>query len=42
MIKLKKVTVNKYKSIQKRQVVEIDPAITTIVGMNLGKHHFFR
>lgn len=34
MIKLKRVTVNKYKSIQKTQTVEIDPAITTVVGMN--------
>ncbi|OGH04190.1 MAG: hypothetical protein A2W22_02975 [Candidatus Levybacteria bacterium RBG_16_35_11] len=34
MIKLKRVTVNKYKSIQKTQIVEIDPAITTVVGMN--------
>ncbi|OFX84825.1 MAG: hypothetical protein A2W99_06400 [Bacteroidetes bacterium GWF2_33_16] len=34
MIKLKRVTINKYKSIQKSQTVEIDNAITTIVGMN--------
>ena len=34
MIKLKQVTVNKYKSIQKAQTVEIDSAITTVVGMN--------
>lgn len=41
MIKLKKITVNKYKSIQRQQVVEIDPAITTIVGMNeSGKTSF--
>ncbi len=41
MIKLKQVTVNKYKSIQKTQSVEIDPAITTIVGMNeSGKTSF--
>jgi predicted ATP-dependent endonuclease of OLD family len=41
MIKLKKVTVNKYKSIQKTQSVAIDPAITTIVGMNeSGKTSF--
>ena len=41
MIKLKQVTVNKYKSIQKTQTVEIDPAITTIVGMNeSGKTSF--
>jgi predicted ATP-dependent endonuclease of OLD family len=41
MIKLKRVTVNKYKSIQKKQTVEIDPAITTIVGMNeSGKTSF--
>lgn len=41
MIKLKRITVNKYKSIQKQQVVEIDPSITTIVGMNeSGKTSF--
>ncbi len=41
MIKLKRVTVNKYKSIQKSQTVEIDTAITTIVGMNeSGKTSF--
>jgi predicted ATP-dependent endonuclease of OLD family len=34
MIKLKQVTINKYKSIQKSQSIEIDSAITTIVGMN--------
>jgi predicted ATP-dependent endonuclease of OLD family len=34
MISLKRVTINKYKSIQKSQTVEIDPAITTLVGMN--------
>jgi len=34
MMKLKKVTVNKYKSIQQPQVISIDPSITTIVGMN--------
>lgn len=35
------VTVNKYKSIQKSQTVEIDPSITTIVGMNeSGKTSF--
>jgi predicted ATP-dependent endonuclease of OLD family len=34
MIILKKVTINKYKSIQKTQSVDIDSAITTIVGMN--------
>lgn len=34
MIKLKHVVLNKYKSIQKAQKVIIDPAITTIVGMN--------
>lgn len=43
LIKLKKVTVNKYKSIQKPQVVQIDPAITTIVGMNeSGKTTFLQ
>ncbi|MBN8700150.1 MAG: AAA family ATPase [Chitinophagales bacterium] len=42
-IHLRKVTVNKYKSIQKPQVVEIDPAITTIVGMNeSGKTSFLQ
>lgn len=41
MIKLKRVTVNKYKSIQQTQIVEIDPAITTVVGMNeSGKTSF--
>lgn len=41
MIKLIQVTVDKYKSIQKKQVVEIDPFITTIVGMNeAGKTSF--
>lgn len=40
---LKTATVNKYKSIQKRQAVEIDPAITTIVGMNeSGKTSFLQ
>lgn len=34
MIKLKRVVVNKYKSIQNVQAVDIDSAITTIVGMN--------
>ncbi len=34
MMKLKKVTINKYKSIQKAQTVDINSAITTIVGMN--------
>jgi len=34
MIKLIQVTIHKYKSIQKAQTVNIDPAITTIVGMN--------
>ncbi len=43
MIKLKKITVYKYKSIQKTQTVEIDPAITTIVGMNeSGKTSFLQ
>ena len=51
MIKLKQVKIEKYKSIQKSQTVEIDPAITTIVGMNeagktsfltaLAKMHYF-
>lgn len=41
MIKLKRVVINKYKSIQKLQSVNIDPAITTIVGMNeSGKTSF--
>lgn len=41
MIKLKKVVINKYKSIQKEQSVDIDSAITTIVGMNeSGKTSF--
>ena len=36
-------TVNKYKSIQKTQTVKIDPAITTIVGMNeSGKTSFLQ
>lgn len=40
---LKAATVNKYKSIQKRQTVEIDPHITTIVGMNeSGKTSFLQ
>lgn len=40
-IKLKQVTVEKYKSIQKQQIVEIDDAITTLVGMNeAGKTSF--
>src|SRR4051794_5008463 len=34
MIKLIRVSINKYKSIQKPQTIEIDPEITTIVGMN--------
>ena len=34
MIKLIQVTIHKYKRIQKAQTVNIDPAITTIVGMN--------
>ena len=42
-IKLKSVTVNKYKSIQKSQKIEIDPLITTIVGMNeSGKTSFLQ
>jgi len=41
MIKLKRVVINKYKCIQKLQSVNIDPAITTIVGMNeSGKTSF--
>ena len=41
MIKLKKVVIKKYKSIQKEQSVDIDSAITTIVGMNeSGKTSF--
>ena len=41
MIKLKRVVINKYKSIQKAQTINIDPAITTIVGMNeSGKTSF--
>jgi predicted ATP-dependent endonuclease of OLD family len=41
MIKLTQVTINKYKSIQKKQIVDIDSAITTIVGMNeAGKTSF--
>jgi predicted ATP-dependent endonuclease of OLD family len=40
-IKLKQVTIEKYKSIQKQQIVEIDDAITTLVGMNeAGKTSF--
>lgn len=40
-IKLTTVTVTKYKSIQKEQSVQIDPQITTIVGMNeSGKTSF--
>lgn len=34
MIKLQSVKINKYKSIQKPQYLEISPEITTIVGMN--------
>jgi len=41
MIVLKKVTINKYKSIHKTQCVDIDPLITTVVGMNeSGKTSF--
>lgn len=41
MIKLIQVTVDKYKSIQKKQTIEINPSITTIVGMNeAGKTSF--
>jgi len=41
MIKLIQVTINKYKSIQKPQTVNIDSSITTIVGMNeSGKTSF--
>jgi predicted ATP-dependent endonuclease of OLD family len=43
LINLKSVTVNKYKSIQKSQTIEIDPLITTIVGMNeSGKTSFLQ
>lgn len=51
MIKLKSLKLNKYKSIQKPQLLEISPEITTIVGMNeagktsvltaLGKTNYF-
>ena len=34
MIKLKTVSINKYKSIQKTQIFKIEPDITTLVGMN--------
>ena len=41
MIKLKTVTVHKYKSIQQTQIVDIEPDITTVVGMNeSGKTSF--
>lgn len=41
MIKLKTVSINKYKSIQQTQTVEIEPDITTMVGMNeSGKTSF--
>jgi predicted ATP-dependent endonuclease of OLD family len=41
LIKLVQVTIDKYKSIQKPQRVDIDTAITTIVGMNeAGKTSF--
>ena len=41
LIKLVQVTIDKYKSIQKPQTVDIDTAITTIVGMNeAGKTSF--
>ena len=41
MIKLTQVTIEKYKCIQKPQTVDIDPSITTIVGMNeSGKSTF--
>ncbi|KAA6326384.1 DNA replication and repair protein RecF [termite gut metagenome] len=33
-ITLKRVTINKYKCIQNPQVIDIDPAITALVGMN--------
>lgn len=43
LITLTKVTINKYKSIQKTQEVDIDSAITTIVGMNeSGKTNFIQ
>lgn len=42
-IHLTGVTINKYKSIQKSQTVEIEPSITTIVGMNeSGKTSFLQ
>jgi AAA15 family ATPase/GTPase len=41
MIKLTQVTIDKYKSIQNPQTVDIDTSITTIVGMNeAGKTSF--
>lgn len=41
VIKVTKVEINKYKCIQKRQTITIDPKITTIVGMNeSGKTSF--
>jgi len=41
MIRLKQVIVNKYKSIQTPQTVDIEPKITTLVGMNeSGKTSF--
>jgi len=41
LIKLTQVTIDKYKSIQKPQTIQIDPSITTIVGMNeAGKTSF--
>jgi predicted ATP-dependent endonuclease of OLD family len=41
LITLKKVEIYKYKSIQKHQAIEIDPAVTTLVGMNeSGKTNF--
>ena len=40
-MRLTKVEIFKYKCFQKRQVVEIDPRITTVVGMNeSGKTSF--
>lgn len=43
LMKLTNVTVNKYKSILKSQSVEIEPDITTIVGMNeSGKTSFLQ
>src|SRR5690554_5298854 len=43
MITLEKVEINKYKSIQQKQVVDIEKDVTTIVGMNeSGKTNFLK